>query len=119
MYDSTISKYFPELPDPRNEPQRRHLLSDILTIAVLAVICGADDWVDVALFGHSKEKWLRTFLELPHKIPSHDTFGRVFAKLDTENFSKCFSLWTQSIAKSVPCVVAIDGKTRLRPFPNC
>lgn len=116
MYESTIVKVFSEIPDPRNEPQRRHLLSDILTIAILAIICGADDWVDIALFGRSKEKWLRTFLELPHGIPSHDTFGRVFARLDTESFSKCFSIWTQSLVGSLPGVIAIDGKTLRRSF---
>jgi hypothetical protein len=79
---STLCAAFADLLDPRSGPALRHRLLDIVTIAVLAVLCGADSWVDVALFGRSKEAWLRTFLDLPHGIPSHDTFGRVFAALD-------------------------------------
>jgi DDE_Tnp_1-associated len=69
--------YFCSLEDPRSDHTRRHQLIDIITIAVCGVICGADSWVDMELFGRSKEGWLRGFLELPNGIPSHDTFGRV------------------------------------------
>ena len=76
------------------------------------LICGADSWVHVELFGKSKEEWFRTFLELPHGIPSHDTFGEVFSRLDPEQFQRCFMDWTQAAADLLPGeVVAIDGKT--------
>ena len=79
-----LLRYFAELPDPRMNRTKRHLLGDLLTIAICAVICGADGWVQVALFGQSKVKWFKTFLALPGGIPSHDTFGRVFARLDPQ-----------------------------------
>ena len=82
----SLREHFATLPDPRVERTRRHELLDIITIAICAVICGADSWVDVELFGRSKETWLRTFLALPGGIPSHDTFGRVFAALDPRQF---------------------------------
>ena len=82
--------HFADLPDPRVERTKRHQLIDIIAIALCAVICGADSWVDVELFGRSKEAWLRRFLALPNGIPSHDTFGRVFARLDPDAFERCF-----------------------------
>jgi predicted transposase YbfD/YdcC len=85
---------------------------DIVAIAICAIICGADTWVDVAMYGRIKEDWLRQFLRLPHGIPSHDTFGRVFAALDGEQFQACFMQWVQAIVNILPGqVVAIDGKT--------
>ena len=75
-----ILDYFEELEDPRIERCKRHSLLDIITIAICASICGADTWVHVAMFGRSKEEWFRSFLELPNGIPSHDTFGDVFAR---------------------------------------
>ena len=83
---ATISNHFTSLEDPRIERSRLHLLLDIVVIAICAVICGADSWVDVENFGKAKRKWLQTFLELPNGIASHDTFGRVFARLDPEQF---------------------------------
>ncbi len=67
--------------DPRRPQARRHSLKAILLIATMAIICGADNWTEVEFFGHQKQAWLETFLELPHGIPSHDTYGRVFALL--------------------------------------
>ena len=72
-----LLRYFAELPDPRMNRTRRHRLSDILTLALCAVLCGADGWVQVAEFGRCKLNWFKTSLALPHGIPSHDTFGRV------------------------------------------
>ena len=91
---------------------KKHLLSDILTIAICAVICGADGWVQVAQFGRAKLKWFKTFLPLPGGIPSHDTFGRVFALLEPEAFEQCFLAWVNQLAvASKGRLIAVDGKT--------
>lgn len=79
---ASILAHFQHLDDPRISPATRHQLLDIVAIALCAVICGADSWVEVEAFGTAKQTWLRTFLTLPHGIPAHDTFGRVFAALD-------------------------------------
>ncbi len=109
--------HFAQLDDPRVERTRRHNLVDILAIAICATICGADSWVHVELFGKSKLAWFQSFLELPHGIPSHDTFGDVFARLDPVQLQNCFVSWTQAIAEVLPGeVVAIDGKTARRSY---
>jgi predicted transposase YbfD/YdcC len=106
--------HFGQLDDPRLERKKRHILVDIVGITICAVIAGADGWTDVALFGRSKEAWLRTFLKLNHGIPSHDTFGRVFALLDPDAFQRCFIHWVQAVHETIQGVVAIDGKTARR-----
>ncbi len=107
--------HFADLPDPRIERCKRHELLDVVTIALCAVVCGADTWVDVAEFGRSKEVWLRTFLALPNGIPSHDTFGRVFAALDPTAFETAFVGWVRHLASvTAGQVIAIDGKTLRR-----
>lgn len=106
--------HFGQLDDPRLERKKRHNLVDIVAITIGAVIAGADGWTDVALFGRSKEAWLRTFLKLPHGIPSHDTFGRVFALLDPDAFQRCFIHWVQAVHETIQGVVAVDGKTARR-----
>jgi predicted transposase YbfD/YdcC len=112
---TSISEHFATLTDPRRDHLRAHRLVDILTIALCAVICGADDWVEVETFGQAKAEWLRTFLELPGGIPSHDTFGRVFARLDPEGFRRCFVNWVRAVVGDPgQQVVAIDGKTLRR-----
>ncbi|MGH2585217.1 MAG: ISAs1 family transposase [Dehalococcoidia bacterium] len=111
----SIRDHFASLPDPRIERTKRHRLLDIVTIALCAVICGADSWVDVELFGHAKAAWLRTFLALPNGIPSHDTFGRVFARLDPMRFEQCFLSWVQVVMTHTDGeVVAVDGKVLRR-----
>ena len=91
---------------------KRHGLPDILGIAICAVICGADGWTQIELFGRSKEKWFRTFLDLPNGIPSHDTFRRVFNMLDPDAFEKCFMAWIDDLAEaSEGRLIAADGKT--------
>jgi len=87
----SIGEHFGDLDDPRVERTRRHQLLDIIAIAICGVICGADSWVDLELFGQSKHEWLKQFLSLPGGIPSHDTFGRVFARLDPQKFTDCFT----------------------------
>jgi predicted transposase YbfD/YdcC len=115
MEGMTLQEHFASLEDPRIERTKHHQLLTIITIALCAVICGADTWVDVEEFGKSKRGWLETFLELPNGIPSHDTFGRVFARLKPEQFQACFLSWVQAINKVLPSQqIAIDGKTARR-----
>jgi predicted transposase YbfD/YdcC len=103
---------FQDLPDPRVEGRCDHKLIDIIVITVCAVICGAESWVDVESFGQAKEEWLKTFLDLPHGSPSHDTFGRFFAALDGEAFQRAFIRWVEGVFRvSQGQVIAIDGKT--------
>ena len=107
-----LLRAFAELKDPRMNRTRLHSLTDILTIAICAVICGADGWVQVEEFGDCKKKWFKTFLDLPNGIPSHDTFGRVFAALDPTVFEECFMKWIAGLAQaSAGRLIAIDGKT--------
>ena len=112
-------RFFDALPDPRRGPNAIHLLSDMIVIAVMAVICGAEGWTEVELFGRSKHKWLSTFLALPGGIPSHDTFDRVFALLDPDAFERCFLAWMSSlVALAGGRLVAIDGKSIRRSFAH-
>lgn len=107
----SIVRHFEGLQDPRTGNAKAHIFLEILIIAICAVICGADGWSDVELFGKNKKAWLKTFLELPKGIPSHDTFGRVFAKIEPEEFQKRFIEWVQAIEKlTAGQVIAVDGK---------
>ena len=108
----SIQAHFSVLPDPRIDRRKRHKLLDILVIALCSALCGIDDWAGVELFAELKEDWFRTFLELPGGIPSHDTFGRVFSRLDPKAFEACFRNWITALAESATeGVVAIDGKS--------
>lgn len=107
----SIAKHFNKVRDPRIDRTKRHRLLDILIIAICGVICGADSWVDIELFGKNKIEWLKTFLKLPNGIPSHDTFGRVFAALNPVEFESGFMEWVQAINELTQGqVIAIDGK---------
>jgi len=114
---SEFLSYFSDVADPRVQDRNlRHKLEDMFAIAILGVICGADNWVEISSFAESKEAWLREFLELPNGIPSHDTFGRVFALLDAEVFEQCFTAWAHSLPVLMEDsikreIIAVDGKT--------
>jgi predicted transposase YbfD/YdcC len=109
-----LETYFAAVKDPRVERTKLYKLLDIIIIAICGVICGAEGWAEIEEFGKEKEEWLKTFLELPNGIPSHDTFGRVFARLDPVQFEACFFEWVQSLTESIEGVIAIDGKTLRR-----
>jgi len=109
-----IARHMDCIKDPRHH-NVRHLLQDILIIALCAIISGADNWVLVAEYGRSKEEWFKQFLLLPNGIPSHDTFGRLFAMLNPKDFKEFFTRWVQDISESLKGkTVAIDGKTLRR-----
>jgi predicted transposase YbfD/YdcC len=108
----SIRKHFARLKDPRINRRKRHLLLDIVVIAVCAVICGCDSWPKIALFARKRRQWLQTFLDLPNGAPSHDTFERVFARLDPEAFQGCFRQWMHALAGCLGVKqIAIDGKS--------
>ena len=112
-----IEGLFPELTRPASAGTLRSLLIDILAIAILAVMSGAEDWPDIEEFGRRRATWLKGFLQLPHGIPSHDTFRRVFGLLDRKQFAACLFQWTQALHEATGGkVIAIDGKTARRSF---
>jgi predicted transposase YbfD/YdcC len=102
---------FEDLTDPRVERTRDHQLFDLVVVALLGTIAGADTWVDIERFGEARLAWLRTFLPLVNGIPSHDTFGRVFAMLDPAQLSACIRQWLDQVGVELGKHVAIDGKT--------
>jgi len=110
-----LFNHFLTITDPRSEVNKAHTLIDIITVAVCAVLAGAESFVDMEDFGNTKHAWFKTLLELPNGIPSHDTFGRVFSLLDPNEFQAHFSEWMQSVVKVTKgSVITIDGKTSRR-----
>lgn len=111
----TIVECFEEIPDPRVNRTLRHKLLDVLVIGLCSTLTGGEGFNDMALFGKIKRDWLKTFLELPRGIPSHDTFNRVFSAIDPHRFLDCFVRWVQGICPALAGdVVAIDGKALRR-----
>ncbi len=106
-----IAEHFSKVSDPRVDRTKEHKLIDLISIAICAVICGAEGWTDIEHFGNSKIVWLSTFLELSNGIPSHDTFGRVFSKLDAQQFQLAFYEWVWAVNEIIPGrIINIDGK---------
>jgi len=117
LLNVSFLNHFEALTDPRIERSKEHLLIDIVAIAILAVISGADGWGAIELYGKAKYEWLKGFLELPNGIPSHDTFSRVFARIEPKQFQECFLSWVNSITKKLELeVIAIDGKTMKQSY---
>jgi predicted transposase YbfD/YdcC len=110
--DLSIASHFRKLKDPRRKHRRLHLLQDILLIALCAVTAGAQDWQEIETFGRKRKDWLKRLLKLPNGIPSHDTFERVFDRLNPQAFQACFREWVQAIQEALRIQhIAIDGKT--------
>lgn len=108
---ASIIEHFSSIPDPRLNRRKLHKLNDIFFITLCAVICGANDWVAIEEFGKAKKSWFDELLGLENGIPSHDTFGNVFAAIDTQKFSECFSRWVADLTElSGENIIAIDGK---------
>ena len=107
----TLLSIFSRLEDPRSGPANRYGLSEIIVMAICAVLCGADDWVEVADWCEDEGEWLKGFLDLPHGTPSHDTFGDVFRVLDPDVFESCFREWIGGLVGVVKDIIALDGKT--------
>ncbi|HEX5836771.1 MAG TPA: ISAs1 family transposase [Anaerolineales bacterium] len=115
-----IEEHFSKVTDPRVDRTKEHKLIDMIAIAICAVICGAEGWVDIELFGKSKLPWLKTFLELTNGIPSHDTFGRVFSRIDAQEFQlafytapavRCRCEWVWAVNDIIPGqIINLDGK---------
>ena len=116
---SSLLDYLDKIDDPRIERAKKHKLIDILTIAVCAVISGAEGWEHIEMFGIIKKDWLQLFLELPNGIPSHDTFARVFSVIDSKQFQDSFVNWVNGIElQKEGKIIAIDGKTLRRSLDN-
>jgi len=109
---SKLKTIFGQIPDFRRSHKQLYDLESILLIGIISVICGADSWNEMENYAHSKEEFLRSFLDLPNGIPSHDTFNRVFSNIDSNHFEACFIEWVSVLAQLKPKeVIAIDGKT--------
>ena len=111
----SIKTYFRKVLDPRVRGRSRHLLVDILVIAICGVVADCDSWQEIVLFGQKRKSWFKRFLKLPHGIPSHDTFERVFDRIDPAAFQKCFRNWIRAVGRALDLShIAIDGKTLRR-----
>lgn len=112
---SNIIEHFRNIKDPRIERNKKHLVWDIISLTICAVICGCETWEEIELYGKEKQDWLSTLLQLPNGIPSHDTIRRLFIRLNPEQLQECFLSWVEAVRKSSKGeIVAIDGKTARR-----
>ena len=110
-----LRSYFAIVEDPRRQhPTTFHALEAILLITILGTICGAQNWVEIEQWGQTQKPWLSEFLELPHGMPSHDTFGRVFALLDPQSLHQAFVAWMSALAELCSEIIALDGKAMRR-----
>ena len=108
---NSIAEHFDDIEDIRIERGKKHQLIDIITISICAVVCGADGWIDIEMYGIARKEWLDKFLELPNGIPSHDTFARVFSQINPDEFNKSFLNWVKGISKiTAGDIIAFDGK---------
>src|SRR5215831_8014050 len=115
--NASIVEHFQTLEDPRIARTKKHNLLDILVIALCTLLTGGEGLQDMELFGKSTLPWLQTFLALPHGIPSHDTFGRVFTRFNPQRFHECFLAWTQAVAQHTQgALVSLDGQTMKASF---
>lgn len=117
-YDQVVEwlEHFEELEDPRQSGKVAYPLEEMLLQCLLAVLAGADSWVEIAEFGKKKLDFLRRFLAFEHGTPSHDQFGNLFAALDAEAFQNCFIAWVASLTRLAPDIIAVDGKTLRRSY---
>lgn len=114
MPEKSIETFFENINDPRHH-NKLHKLIDVLIIAICAVVAGADTYEQIENFGKKRKKWLSRFLQLPHGIPSHDTFGRIFERMNPNEFQNCFMHWIGYVTEQTKGqVIAIDGKTLRR-----
>ena len=117
ILNARFLEHFAKVNDPRIERSKEHLLKDIIAIAILAIISGADGWVAIEAYGNAKYEWLKSFLKLPNGIPSHDTFSRVFARIEPQQFQECFLSWVNAIVGELELnAIAIDGKTMKQSY---
>ena len=115
LAQASLIAHFCQVPDPRIERRKFHDLVEVLVIGICTLLCGGETFNDMEDFGDAKQEWFKTFLKLTNGIPSHDTFNRVFAAIDPQQFLECFLRWTQSVRQTVPQeIVAIDGKALRR-----
>jgi predicted transposase YbfD/YdcC len=116
--ETSISRHFVNIRDPRDEAKTQHSLLSILTIVLCAIIGGSEDFYDIEEFAKCKEEFFRTFLDLPNGMPSHDTINRVISRLDPKEFSNCIVEWTKTLSEKLKGVIAIDGKTLRRSYQD-
>jgi len=118
MTETTISKAFGELTDPRINRNLRHPLVNIITISICAIICSCDNFCSIEEYGNSKVEWFGGFLDLKHGIPSHDTFSDVLNRLKPKEFANAFTQWVSQLGNLKGDIVSIDGKCMRRKFFN-
>ncbi len=111
MKETSIHQHFKDLKDPRVNRTLKHPLINVIFIAFCGILCGAEDWVAIERFGILRKEWFKQFLDMEHDVPSHDTFNRVFAVLDSTQFMSCFMNWVEKLATKLKKTVAIDGKS--------